>query len=274
MNTAVCLARLGIEVDYVTALGNDENSSFMIDAWRKEGIGVDLVMQKRDALPGLYMIKTDDQGERSFLYWRENSPARTLIEDWPEILEKLSSYHYLYLSGTTLAIYSAEARKILWEFFDSYRSNGGKIIFDSNYRPAHWPNPDEAKFAFDTTARNCDIALPSFADEQQLHNFSTKEACFARYRDFGVNEMVIKDGADKCLAAVDNKQVLLSTADIVKAVDTTGAGDAFNAGYLAARMNGKPVEDAVKQAQKCAALTVQYRGAIVPRNAFFERYQA
>src|SRR5712671_697852 len=70
LNTAVYLARLGTDVDYITALGADSISDEMIEAWAAEGIGTSRVARLQDKLPGLYMIQTNEQGERCFFHWR------------------------------------------------------------------------------------------------------------------------------------------------------------------------------------------------------------
>src|SRR5215510_13185438 len=80
LNTAVYLARLGIPVDYVTALGDDPWSEEMLSAWRHEGVGTHLVVRVPGRLPGLHIIKTDAGGQRTFYYWRDTSPARQLFE--------------------------------------------------------------------------------------------------------------------------------------------------------------------------------------------------
>ena len=79
LNTAVYLARLGVEVDYVTALGDDPLSERMVEAWQAEGVGTRLVLQVPGRLPGLYLIRRDARGERSFYYWRDQAPARELF---------------------------------------------------------------------------------------------------------------------------------------------------------------------------------------------------
>src|SRR5881392_4089221 len=79
LNTAVYLARLGVAVDYVTALGDDPLSGGMLAGWRAEGVGTGLVARVPGRLPGLYLIQTDPAGERRFLYWRDRAPARELF---------------------------------------------------------------------------------------------------------------------------------------------------------------------------------------------------
>ena len=83
LNTAVYLARLGVDVDYLTALGDDALSDEMIAGWNAEGVGIRRVVRLSGKLPGLYLIQTDERGERRFFHWRENSAARMLM-DLPE----------------------------------------------------------------------------------------------------------------------------------------------------------------------------------------------
>lgn len=92
-----------------------------------------------------------------------------------------------------------------------------------------------------------DIALPTFPDEQALFGDETAQACAERLIGLGVKEIVVKDGTEPALIIADGKQTLVPS---VKAnpVDTTGAGDSFNGGYLAARLKGlSPVEAAQKR---------------------------
>ncbi|WP_238946901.1 PfkB family carbohydrate kinase [Seongchinamella unica] len=81
LNSAVHLARQGIGVNYVAALGDDPMSAWMVEHWRGEGLGCDLVDFHAGEVPGIYLIETDDQGERSFYYWRESAPARRLLDE-------------------------------------------------------------------------------------------------------------------------------------------------------------------------------------------------
>src|ERR1700742_4521176 len=83
LNTAVYLARLGVGVDYITALGDDPLSSEMIAGWQAEGVGTAKVARLAGKLPGVYLIATDDKGERRFFHWRETAAARSLL-DLPE----------------------------------------------------------------------------------------------------------------------------------------------------------------------------------------------
>ncbi|HEX2366294.1 MAG TPA: PfkB family carbohydrate kinase, partial [Bradyrhizobium sp.] len=112
LNTAVYLARLGVAVDYVTALGDDPLSDEMIAGWQAEGVGTAKVARLPGKLPGLYLIMTDTSGERRFFHWRESAAARSLL-DLPEsenLLQSLSSYDLVYLSAITLSIFTESGR--------------------------------------------------------------------------------------------------------------------------------------------------------------------
>lgn len=131
LNTAVYLARLGIEVDYITALGDDPYSDWMLRQWEEEGVGTSHVVRLPGRLPGLYAIRTNPLGERQFHYWREQAPARDLI-DLPESAQlgtKLADYDCLYLSGITLSLYDVRARDRLTELLNRARHQGCTIAF-------------------------------------------------------------------------------------------------------------------------------------------------
>jgi 2-dehydro-3-deoxygluconokinase len=81
LNVAVYLARQGVGVEYVTVVGDDPLSDWMVQQWRGNGVGCQLVRREERGLPGMYWIDVDDSGERSFHYWRLESPARRLIND-------------------------------------------------------------------------------------------------------------------------------------------------------------------------------------------------
>src|SRR3954471_6023981 len=94
LNPAVYLARLGVGADYVTALGDDPLSDEMIAGWAAEHVGTGPVVRLPGKLPGLYMIQTDEVGERRFYHWRDSSAVRSLMSlpQTDDILASLSRY--------------------------------------------------------------------------------------------------------------------------------------------------------------------------------------
>lgn len=269
LNTAVYLARLGVEVDYVSGLGDDSMSSWMLGQWRSEGVGCNLVERFSGAVPGLYMIQLDENGERSFLYWRKNSPATRIFDDAnkaAELFEKLLVYQQIYLSGISLALYQEAARHRLFDFLVRYRQQGGQVVFDGNYRPRLWASPEVARDAYEHMYRICDLVLPTDEDEEMLFGPETPEQVIQRLQSFGVEEVVLKMGPNGCLIGCGAESQFVPSEKVV-VVDSTAAGDSFNAGFLAAKVEGKSSQDAASQAHKLASTVIQHRGAIIPLEA-------
>ena len=110
----------------------------------------------------------------------------------------------------------------------------------------------------------CDVVLPTLEDETQLWGIDNVQSCRDFYAQHDVREIVIK-APDLTAHAWTGNDYVSRPASRVEPLDTTGAGDAFNAGYLGVRLKGGEVEQALEQAQSLAALVVQNQGAILPR---------
>jgi 2-dehydro-3-deoxygluconokinase len=273
LNFAVYLARLtrgrGVGVDYVTALGDDPYSDAMLAMWQAEGIGCDLVARLPGRLPGLYTIRTDQRGERTFTYWRSAAAARDMLrgERARNIPDRLVGHDLLYLSGITLSILDPSQRATLMALADAVRARGGRVAFDSNFRPAGWPDRDEARNLFDQMLRRVDIALPTLDDDQALFGVQDAADCARRLHDLGVGEVVVKLGALGCSLSLQGRTTEIAAEPVADVVDSTAAGDSFNAGYLAARLTGAEPEAAALVGNRLAARVIAHPGAIIPRAA-------
>ena len=276
LNTSVYIARQvapeALTVNYVTALGTDSFSQQMLEAWQSEHIDTSLIQRMENRLPGLYYIETDDTGERTFYYWRNEAAAKFWLEseDAAAICEALSTFDYLYLSGISLAILSPTSREKLLSLLRECRANGGKVIFDNNYRPRLWASREETQQVYQQMLQCTDIAFLTLDDEDALWGAKPVEDVIARTQAAGVSEVVIKRGAESCLVAITGETVVEVPAVKLakeKVIDTTAAGDSFSAGYLAVRLTGGTPEAAAQRGHLTASTVIQYRGAIIPREA-------
>ena len=265
LNAAVYMARAGADVRYLTALGTDQYSDYLLDCWRREGVDTSLVTRFEGKVPGLYVINTDDHGERSFEYWRSAAPVKDLIQLKPELFAEMGDVDMFYLSGITLSLFGEYDRAKIYNFLREFRAGGGLVAFDTNYRAKGWESSSRAREAITALLSMVDIALPSLDDEQALFGFSNLDECVAHYRQLGVNEVVIKDGKNGCYSLIAGELSHHPLKTVVKPVDTTSAGDSFNGAYLAAKSMGKSVTDAIAAGQACAAYVIQQPGAIVAR---------
>jgi 2-dehydro-3-deoxygluconokinase len=269
-NTAVYLARSGVEVAYATALGDDGYSDGIIALARGEGVATDLFAVVSGRMPGLYLIETDGHGERTFYYWRDRAPARELL-DGPagdDIENALCAAGVIYFSGVTLSLYSAAALDRFAHALETARGKGAAIVMDSNYRPRGWQqDAARARRVMDAFWPLATLALPTFDDEAALWGDRDPAATANRLKSRGVGEIAIKLGAQGALIAGAGYEASVPATEDAAVVDTTGAGDSFNAGYLSARIQGQPPVSAAIAGHQLAGVVVQHRGAIVPRAA-------
>jgi 2-dehydro-3-deoxygluconokinase len=267
-NTAVYLARLGVSTAYATALGEDPYSDAILKRADDEGVATDLVLRVPGRMPGLYIIETDKGGERTFYYWRDAAPARELFElaGWERMAESMVGAELLYFSGITLSLYSNAGLGRLLATLEFARGRGAKVAFDSNYRPRGWKSDDvRARTIYAEALRRVDIALPTFEDEARLWGDANPGATIERLRTFGITEVAVKNGQNEVHLDDNGHRAQVAVPKVVKPVDTTAAGDAFNAAYLAARLSGAHAEDAARSAHLLAAQVIQHRGAIIPK---------
>lgn len=266
LNTSVYLARLGVAVDYITALGDDPLSEEMISGWREEGVGTSKVARLKAKLPGIYLIATDAAGERRFFHWRDTAAARSLL-DLPEtevMLRSLASYSVVYLSAVTLSIFP-ESRARLLAALRQARRAGARVAFDTNFRVRGWPDLDIARRIFRETFETSDIVLASTEDLLPLYPNESTDSLLAKIPG---DEVVLRLAEPKSLVRVGGETQAVEAAPLsAPVVDTTAAGDSFSAAYIAARLAGAAPCEAARAGHRLAGRVVCHPGAIIPRSA-------
>ncbi|WP_108652735.1 sugar kinase [Dongshaea marina] len=267
-NTALYLSRLApdLEVEYVTALGEDAISDGMIERWQTEGIDTRSVLRDPQHQPGLYLIELDPQGERTFLYWRSDSAARYLLRhpEYPRVKQFMKSSDILYLSGISVAILPEDDRQQLLEDLEELSRSGVKLVFDSNYRPALWQDPAKARDCYQRLLSICSLALVTDDDEQLLWGDDDAQQIISRIHQQGCPQIILKQGAQGCIYSHQSEQQHIPTLEIANPVDTTAAGDSFNAGFLAGWAHGLSPAECCKKGHALAKEVINQRGAIIP----------
>lgn len=270
LNTSVYLARLlspeTARVHYVTRLGDDPLSDWMIQGFENEGVDCRYIARVPGRRPGLYMIDTDDKGERSFSYWRGEAPVRQMFEE-PQLAEELSACDALFTSGITLAVLGQAGRRRLIGLMRRLKSAGRPAVFDTNYRPRLWTGRDEAAAWMKEAIAAATHVLPSSDDLEAIFaKTQSAEDWVGEMAAMGAEEIVVKTGG----GPVFTRQGSTMLDRVSQPRDTTGAGDSFNAGYLAARLTGASVQDSVRRAHALASRVIQYPGAIIAREAMVD----
>lgn len=267
LNVAWCAKALlptDWQVDYVTRIGQESVSEDLLKFLESVDISTDSIQRDESRTLGLYTIKTDAAGERTFDYWRSHSAARCLADDPQQLLQSLKGSDWLYLSGISAAIVEAQGRSNLLDVLAELRQNGLKVAYDPNYRPKLWES-SEAVMAFNrAVAPLCDLVLPTFDDEQSACGDQSPQMTIERLLDWGAELVVVKNGAAATEVGGANVRRNFALPQVNSPVDTTGAGDSFNGAFLAHFMRGASLERSIKSAQCVSAGVVMERGALVP----------
>lgn len=279
LNTAVYFARLmkqRAHPYYMTALGRDSFSEAMLSAWGAEGLDTQLVAIDEARHPGIYSITVAANGERSFCYWRSDSAARHIFEhaDIARIEKELMRCDAFYSSGISLAIVKDRPR--LQSLQRNLHAAGVSTIFDTNYRARLWDSLPVARECIANTLTHTSMALVTFDDEQQLWGDKCPEETCLRLHSHGVTTVVVKLGAEgarwsECSDGETSTGVVPAQR-VTDVADTTAAGDAFNAGILAALWLGASLQRACEFAHQVAALVIQHHGALISADVFTTDY--
>lgn len=270
-NSAVYLKRCfsAIDTSLITVLGSDGLSQDMKAQFEQEQINTDCVFTSEDRVPGLYLVKTDDQGERSFTYWRNASAARTVMNYFDDqTTQNLLNGDMFFFSGISLAVIEPESREHFWQRLVQLKTAGVKVVFDPNYRARLWQSEDEAKQQFEKAFSMADILLPGIDDFSALYQLNNFDQVNTFLKPFNIAEIIVKNGPESVIAVVDNVTNEHRITPVSHVVDTTSAGDSFNGTYLGARLNGYAVKDAIELASKAAGYVIQHKGAIVDKDSF------
>ncbi len=265
-NTAWYLRRLfrdNWRVSFLTGVGDDKLSAEMLQFFQREGLLTNNVWRFANRGVGLYMIHLD-KGERSFSYWRKASAARLLANNPDRLHKAMRDTDVIYFSGITVAILPPSGRKTLFAEIERARAKGSLIVFDPNLRPKLWHDMSTMRAEITRAAGVADIIMPSLNDELSCFDDTNAQDTLQRYKNAGANLVVLKNGSSEILATGPNRETYsLQPAAIRVPVDTTAAGDAFNAGFLSAYLDGSDIPRSLEKAAAVAGRVVGGHGALV-----------
>ncbi len=253
------------KVGFVTRVGRDRISDAFVAELTADGLDVSAIKRDPARIMGLYLIELEGV-ERSFHYWRDASAARGLAADAEALAQAFAGAGLIHLSGITLAILQPAGRATLFAALAGARDTGARVSFDPNIRPRLWASMEEARQVVAQMLALTDIALPSFDDEASVWGDAAPEATIARFAAAGVTEIAVKDGAGPVWTLSGGQVNSQPTPQVQGICDTTGAGDGFNAGYLAARLLGQGPQRAVTAGQRFSGEVIRHFGARLPKD--------
>ena len=266
-NSAVYFSRLTnnkTNTFYSTALGKDNFSKKMISRFKNENIKCDYIRTDGENPPGLYSIEINEKGERSFSYWRDQSPSKYIFlgSKGKKLVKDINNADVFYYTGISAGILDEKQRKDLIKIGSTATICG----FDFNYRSQLHYNKKVSQLLFNEINNRVDIHFVSFDDARELFKIKNpleifeiinekKNLILIRYK----NSIIFK-----------NKQQEIKTVTVPhgEVVDTTAAGDAFNGSFLAIMNNSKniPVEENILISHSVTREVIKHRGAIISKN--------
>lgn len=267
LNTAWYLRRLLSDdwrVGYLSRVGMGDFSRQMLDFLAAERIETDHVSRDENREIGLYAISLKD-GERSFSYWRDTSAAKGLADDPAALDAALSGARIAYLSGITAAILPTQGRETLIHALNKARAAGTTVVFDPNLRPRLWPDAAAMRDGVQVMAAHADLVFPSFDDEATHFGDTDAQATIDRYLGLGAGHVVVKNGGGPMWFGGREGAGEITGLSPETPVDTTAAGDSFNAGYLAAWLTGADGTAAIRAGHALSRQVIRHRGALVPQ---------
>jgi len=263
-NFAIGVSRLGHPCTYLTRVGDDPFGRGFRALWEANGVDVSRVETDPNRGTGLYFVSFDG-GRHSLTYYRKDSAASAFV---PEGLSgiPLKNFRIVHLTGISLGM-SESARAAGLELIRRTKTAGCRVSFDVNYRAAQWPSRDAAAAALAGAIGEGVDFLELTDDEAESLGWGTRLGDI-RARFPAVPTVVLKQGKAGVSVAAGGLEFSLPAFE-VPVVDTVGAGDSFDSGFLCATLEGAPPLEAARFAAASAALTCTGRGPLerMPRRA-------
>ena len=259
VTTAIAAARMGSSVSYVTKVGNDGFSEFIISSLQKENIDTSLI-KTNDEQNGMYII-ANTQNKKELLYYKRKTAATKLtIEDLPEDFIKQTKL--LYSTGIVQSL-SASSRELIRESFRIARENEVITAYDPNYTSCFMSSSDTKELLEEIVDYTDIIFLSLKGDAVRLYEVDSVEQIMKYFWDRGVKIIVIKSHIDNGYYTGYKGTINFTEFyNTTKAIDITASGDVFNGGFLYAITNGYQPLEAAKFASVVSGLQTQNYGAI------------
>ncbi len=266
---AVQAARLGAKVGTIGAIGQDAFGKCLLDQLQTDQVDTRGIHILPDYTTGVAFVGYKSDGSREFVFHARHAAAGQLS---PHMLDKelFRGLKCLHIMGSTLSIHE-DALQLGLQALEWAQNAGAKISFDPNIRP-QLMSPDRARYAFAPFIEAADVLMPSEEELLLLGDAYQVEGVVQDLLDDKPELIVIvTKGADGCMVMTqsdtENIPGLGSTVQVeplasysVSEVDPTGAGDCFDAGFLARWLAGDTPKQAAQFANACGALAVTAKG--------------
>ncbi len=255
-------ARLGRRVGFIGACGADGFGDCLVDRFQADGVDIASVARVPDLATGCAFVTYFGDGSRKFIFHIGNSAAGQLPEPNREML---AGTQWLHICGSTLSA-GEEMRRRCYRAAELTRAAGGRVSFDPNLRPELLGGEEALRRVCKPIMDAASLVLPSASEAEVLTGVTGAEAACRALLDGGADVVALKRGSEGCTVFTPWETVA-APAFSVEAVDPTGAGDCFDAGFVVGLLEGLPMEQVGRLANACGALGATRKGPM--EGAFF-----
>ena len=249
---------------FLSAIGKSEINQSLLDFVKSKNISTKYIKQINQFEVGLYLIKNKDNGEKQFFYWRDESAAKHYFNniDFLNLYKELKNFDYIYFSGITLSIIHISKLNNFIKLLRLLKSKKIKIVFDFNIRPTRW-NKKNLNIFLDSVLKLVDICFLSGEDMNYWKNKNNIKSYEQIVRKYKIKHSIFRKNAKFTYVFLNKTRYVFRNKLLKKVVDTSGAGDGFNAAYLSNFIvNNDPVL-ALKAGSSLGSKIVMKKGAIV-----------
>ena len=264
LNFSSYLNKKIFKVYYLTAIGTSDISNKVIKFLKIKKINPNLVSKIPSHEIGLYVIKNNALGEKSFYYWRDNSASKFFFNKLikKDLLIKLQNFQYVYFTGITLSLFENTSINNFIAVIDLLKKKNIQIIFDLNIRITRWSKKNLVS-CFSKILPKVDILFASGEDLESwkgVNNLKIFENILYKYK---IIHGVFRKNAKYNYSYYGNKKYIIKNKLLNKVIDSSGAGDGYNAAYLSSFVMHQNPKKALEDASKIGIKIVMKKGAIV-----------
>ncbi len=250
------IARLGISSGFIGSVGRDDFGKLIINRLKEDGVDTTYVQSLDNYTTGVAFVTYYNDGTRQFIYHIPQAASGRISETQLN-RDYLSGISYLHIMGSTLSI-NDSWRRCCYRAVEIVRDSGGKISFDPNLRPELLPIEKIREICVPILS-SCDVILPSGEEARMLTGIEDIDRACRRLLEWGPKVVALKLGKKgSCIYTKEEKLKIPSF--LVNEMDPTGAGDCFDAAFIAGLLKGWPIKRVAKFANAAGALAVAKKG--------------
>ena len=249
---------------YFTAVGTSDVSKRVISFLQKQKIKTNLVSRISSHEIGLYLIENSKVGEKIFYYWRDNSAAKFFFnnQNIKQYQNQLKKFQYVYFSGITLSLFDNNNFHKFLSLIEFLKKKQIKIIFDFNIRIKRWSK----KKLFSYFSKILPFVDILFASGEDL-NFFKSDASLKTFKNliqkYNIEHGIYRNNARLNYSFYKDKRYFIKNKIKNKVIDTSGAGDGYNAVYISKFIKFNDPQKALHAASEIGAKIIMKKGAIV-----------